>query len=326
MDYGSIFLPIRKHLLSVEKELKNQIPTGVPLSKEILKHLLLRPGKRLRPSIVLLSALSVNNRINKNIIFASAAVELLHNASIIHDDIVDEAKLRRGVKSANNIWGDHATVLAGDYLLAKSLFLINKSKNPAVMSSVTAAASELANGQILDIMLSKREIPFNEKIYFKMINLKTASLISSSSEIGAMLSGANRSTVNSMRKYGVSLGISYQLIDDVLDFIGDSKNMGKKAMSDIKEGKVSLPMLICLKNLKKSESYKPKNILINKNFNRSNLSFLYNLVLDSEAIEETIRIANNYSLKAVSSLKNLKDSKFKEALINLARVNSSRMY
>lgn len=326
MDYGSIFLPIRKHLLSVEKELKNQIPTGVPLSKEILKHLLLRPGKRLRPSIVLLSALSVNNRINKNIIFASAAVELLHNASIIHDDIVDEAKLRRGVKSANNIWGDHATVLAGDYLLAKSLFLINKSKNPAVMSSVTAAASELANGQILDIMLSKREIPFNEKIYFKMINLKTASLISSSSEIGAMLSGANRSTVNSMRKYGVSLGISYQLIDDVLDFIGDSKNMGKKAMSDIKEGKVSLPMLICLKNLKKSESNKPKNILINKNFNRSNLSFLYNLVLDSEAIEETIRIANNYSLKAVSSLKNLKDSKFKEALINLARVNSSRMY
>ena len=326
MDYGSIFLPIRKHLVSVEKELKNQIPTGVPLSKEILKHLLLRPGKRLRPSIVLLSALSVNNRINKNIIFASAAVELLHNASIIHDDIVDEAKLRRGVKSANNIWGDHATVLAGDYLLAKSLFLINKSKNPAVMSSVTAAASELANGQILDIMLSKREIPFNEKIYFKMINLKTASLISSSSEIGAMLSGANRSTVNSMRKYGVSLGISYQLIDDVLDFIGDSKNMGKKAMSDIKEGKVSLPMLICLKNLKKSESNKPKNILINKNFNRSNLSFLYNLVLDSEAIEETIRIANNYSLKAVSSLKNLKDSKFKEALINLARVNSSRMY
>ena len=326
MDYGSIFLPIRKHLVSVEKELKNQIPTGVPLSKEILKHLLLRPGKRLRPSIVLLSALSVNNRINKNIIFASAAVELLHNASIIHDDIVDEAKLRRGVKSANKIWGDHATVLAGDYLLAKSLFLINKSKNPAVMSSVTAAASELANGQILDIMLSKREIPFNEKIYFKMINLKTASLISSSSEIGAMLSGANRSTVNSMRKYGVSLGISYQLIDDVLDFIGDSKNMGKKAMSDIKEGKVSLPMLICLKNLKKSESYKPKNILINKNFNRSNLSFLYNLVLDSEAIEETIRIANNYSLKAVSSLKNLKDSKFKEALINLARVNSSRMY
>ena len=116
MDYGSIFLPIRKHLVSVEKELKNQIPTGVPLSKEILKHLLLRPGKRLRPSIVLLSALSVNNRINKNIIFASAAVELLHNASIIHDDIVDEAKLRRGVKSANKIWGDHATVLAGDYL------------------------------------------------------------------------------------------------------------------------------------------------------------------------------------------------------------------
>ena len=123
MDYVSILSPIKKYLVSVEQELKNQVSNEINLTEEIIKYLLLKPGKRLRPSIVLLSALSIRNKINKNIIYAATSVELLHNASLIHDDIVDEATLRRGVKSANKIWGDHATVLAGDYLLAKSLFL-----------------------------------------------------------------------------------------------------------------------------------------------------------------------------------------------------------
>ena len=215
MDYVSILSPIKKYLVSVEQELKNQVSNEINLTEEIIKYLLLKPGKRLRPSIVLLSALSIRNKINKNIIYAATSVELLHNASLFHDDIVDEATLRRGVKSANKIWGDHATVLAGDYLLAKSLFLINKSKNSEIMSSVTSAAAELANGQILDIMLSKRQIPFNEKAYFEMINLKTASLISSSAEIGAILAGGNRFSISRMKKYGQNLGISYQLIDDV---------------------------------------------------------------------------------------------------------------
>ena len=118
MDYVSILSPIKKYLVSVEQELKNQVSNEINLTEEIIKYLLLKPGKRLRPSIVLLSALSIRNKINKNIIYAATSVELLHNASLIHDDIVDEATLRRGVKSANKIWGDHATVLAGDYLLA----------------------------------------------------------------------------------------------------------------------------------------------------------------------------------------------------------------
>ena len=326
MDYVSILSPIKKYLVSVEQELKNQVSNEINLTEEIIKYLLLKPGKRLRPSIVLLSALSIRNKINKNIIYAATSVELLHNASLIHDDIVDEATLRRGVKSANKIWGDHATVLAGDYLLAKSLFLINKSKNSEIMSSVTSAAAELANGQILDIMLSKRQIPFNEKAYFEMINLKTASLISSSAEIGAILAGGNRFSISRMKKYGQNLGISYQLIEDVLDFIGDSKSMGKKAMGDIKEGKVTLPMLISLKNGRNTMSDKAINILAKKKFNKKNLDFLYNFVLKTQAIEETIRIANNYSLKAVSTLKDLKNSQFKESLISLAKANSTRMY
>lgn len=333
MDSDLILEPIKGHLASVEKVLTKQITSKINLSENIVKHLNLKPGKRFRPSIVLLSALSINPKITsryvhiyKDIIAAAASVELLHNASLIHDDIVDQARLRRGVKPANKIWGDHATVLAGDYLLAKALFLINQCGNANVMSSVTTAASELANGQILDIMISKREVDFNEKIYFQMVNLKTASLISSSSEIGALLANGTRRQISLLKTYGVNLGISYQLIDDVLDFIGNSKKMGKNAMEDIKEGKVTLPVLISLKRSPGRQSQRARKILIEKKINQKNLDFLYNFVMNSKAIEETTKIANNYSLKAISAIGPLGDSKFKDSLINLAKQNLTRVF
>ena len=232
MDFDLILQPIKKHLTSVEKLLTKQITSQINLSEDIVRHILIKPGKRFRPSIVLLSALSINQKIDKNIIAASASVELLHNASLIHDDIVDQAKLRRGLRSANRIWGDHAAVLAGDYLLAKSLFLINQCRNKNVNSSVTNAASELANGQILDIMISKRKVDFNEKIYFQMISLKTASLIASSSEIGALLANGSKSLVLSLKNSSTSLstlvpffliiGVSSGLSSSILDFIHPS--------------------------------------------------------------------------------------------------------
>ena len=333
MDSDLILEPIKGHLASVEKVLTKQITSKINLSENIVKHLNLKPGKRFRPSIVILSALSINPKITsryvniyKDIIAAAASVELLHNASLIHDDIVDQARLRRGVKPANKIWGDHATVLAGDYLLAKALFLINQCGNANVMSSVTTAASELANGQILDIMISKREVDFNEKIYFQMVNLKTASLISSSSEIGALLANGTRRQISLLKTYGVNLGISYQLIDDVLDFIGNSKKMGKNAMEDIKEGKVTLPVLISLKRSPGRQSQRARKILIEKKINQKNLNFLYNFVMNSKAIEETTKIANNYSLKAISAIGPLEDSKFKDSLINLAKQNLTRVF
>ena len=326
MDFDLILRPIKKHLASVEKLLAGQTTTRINLSEEIVKHLILKPGKRFRPSIVLLSALSINKKIDKNIIAASASVELLHNASLIHDDIVDQAKLRRGLKSANKIWGDHATVLAGDYLLAKSLFLINKCENKNVMNSVTNAASELADGQILDIMISKRKVDFSEKIYYQMINLKTASLIASSSEIGALLANGKKSLVSSLKNYGINLGISYQLVDDVLDFVSNSKKMGKNAMRDVKQGKVTLPVLISLKKGSRIESERARKILIQKKFDKKSLNFLYDFIVKTKAIEETIRIADNYSLEAISAIEALESSQFKESLINLAKQNSTRAF
>ena len=325
MDSTIIKRPILKHLDQVELLLNEEVSSDIKVSFDVIKHLINKPGKRLRPSIVLLSALVLGKRINKRILSSAASVELLHNASLIHDDIVDQAEIRRGMKSANKIWGDHATVLVGDFLLARSLYLVNKCKSNDVMGSVTNAASELASGQILDIMISKRLVSFNEKIYFKMIKLKTASLISSSAEVGALLSTDDNSKIKKLKNYGRNLGISYQLIDDALDLRGSSKNMGKNTMEDIKEGKVTLPMLISIKKAPSRDKKLVLDILNNKNFDRKNLDILYNFVLENNAIEETLKAASDFSSKAISSIKSLDDSKYKDSLIALAKENIVRV-
>jgi len=325
MDSSSIKEPILSHLDSVELLLNEEIPEDIRMSFDIIKHLILRPGKRLRPSIVLLSALSLKKKMNKKILSAAASVELLHNASLIHDDIVDQAKIRRGLKSVNKIWGDHASVLVGDFLLARSLFLINKCQNNKVMASVTNAASELANGQILDIMISKRLISFNKDIYFKMIKLKTASLVSSSAEVGGLLSTQDPNKLKGLRQYGTNLGISYQLVDDALDLLGDAKQMGKNTMEDIKEGKVTLPILIALDATSTRKRSKITKILIEKDFDRKNLDILYNFVLENNAVEETLKLANKYSSKAILAIESLSKSKYKDSLIALARENIVRV-
>ena len=325
MDSSSIKEPILSHLDSVELLLNEEIPEDIRMSFDIIKHLILRPGKRLRPSIVLLSALSLKKKMNKKILSAAASVELLHNASLIHDDIVDQAKIRRGLKPVNKIWGDHASVLVGDFLLARSLFLINKCQNNKVMASVTNAASELANGQILDIMISKRLISFNKDIYFKMIKLKTASLVSSSAEVGGLLSTQDPNKLKGLRQYGTNLGISYQLVDDALDLLGDAKQMGKNTMEDIKEGKVTLPILIALDATSTRKRSKITKILIEKDFDRKNLDILYNFVLENNAVEETLKLANKYSSKAILAIESLSKSKYKDSLIALARENIVRV-
>ena len=325
MDSSPIKEPILKYLDKVELLLNDEIPSDIKISFEVIKHLINKPGKRLRPSIVLLSALSLGKTIDKKILSAAASVELLHNASLLHDDIVDQAEIRRGLKSANRIWGDHATVLVGDFLLARSLFLINKCKSSEVMESVTNAASELANGQILDIMISKRLVTFNQDIYFKMIKLKTASLISSSAEVGALLSTTDIIKVRKLKLYGTNLGISYQLIDDALDLLGDSSKMGKHTMEDIKEGKVTLPMLIALDKAPYKDKKAILKILQKKNFDRKNLDILYNFVLENNAVEETLQSASNYSSKAILAIESLNESKYKDSLIALAKENIVRV-
>jgi len=309
----------------VEKILKDSTIANETICTDISKHIILKPGKRFRPILLLLTFLSFKKKSNSNILKAAAAVELLHSASLIHDDIVDESTMRRGQKTSNVIWGDHASVLAGDFLLSKSLWLINQTKNNHVMNSVTNAASELADGQIMDLAFSKKFNDFSIKSYFKMISLKTASLLSSCSEVGAILAGANPQKVKSMKNFGLNLGISFQIVDDMLDFTGDTKILGKRTLQDLKDGKVTLPLIMAVNSTSKNNFKKTESIIKQRKFDRKSLDFLYNLIINEDSLNKTKKEAERFAKKALTNIKALDSSIYKTALEFLLKGNLTRI-
>jgi len=325
MDSKDIFNLLKNDLIKVEKILKDSTIANETICTDISKHIILKPGKRFRPILLLLTFLSFKKKSNSNILKAAAAVELLHSASLIHDDIVDESTMRRGQKTSNVIWGDHASVLAGDFLLSKSLWLINQTKNNHVMNSVTNAASELADGQIMDLAFSKKFNDFSIKSYFKMISLKTASLLSSCSEVGAILAGANPQKVKSMKNFGLNLGISFQIVDDMLDFTGDTKILGKRTLQDLKDGKVTLPLIMAVNSTSKNNFKKTESIIKQRKFDRKSLDFLYNLIINEDSLNKTKKEAERFAKKALMNIKALDSSIYKTALEFLLKGNLTRI-
>ena len=325
MDSKDIFNLLKNDLVKVEKILKDSTIANETICTDISKHIILKPGKRFRPILLLLTFLSFKKKSNSNILKAAAAVELLHSASLIHDDIVDESTMRRGQKTSNVIWGDHASVLAGDFLLSKSLWLINQTKNNYVMNSVTNAASELADGQIMDLAFSKKFNDFSIKSYFKMISLKTASLLSSCSEVGAILAGANPQKVKSMKNFGLNLGISFQIVDDMLDFTGDTKILGKRTLQDLKDGKVTLPLIMAVNSTSKNNFKKTESIIKQRKFDRKSLDFLYNLIINEDSLNKTKKEAERFAKKALTNIKALDSSIYKTALEFLLKGNLTRI-
>ena len=325
MDSKDIFNLLKNDLIKVEKILKDSTIANETICTDISKHIILKPGKRFRPILLLLTFLSFKKKSNSNILKAAAAVELLHSASLIHDDIVDESTMRRGQKTSNVIWGDHASVLAGDFLLSKSLWLINQTKNNHVMNSVTNAASELADGQIMDLAFSKKFNDFSIKSYFKMISLKTASLLSSCSEVGAILAEANPQKVKSMKNFGLNLGISFQIVDDMLDFTGDTKILGKRTLQDLKDGKVTLPLIMAVNSTSKNNFKKTESIIKQRKFDRKSLDFLYNLIISEDSLNKTKKEAERFAKKALTNIKVLDSSIYKTALEFLLKGNLTRI-
>ena len=325
MNNKKIFSILDRELLKIENVLLSVVKTDIKISKEISEHIVLKPGKRFRPLLLVLSYLAFNRRVNMKVINSAAAVELLHNASLVHDDIVDLASMRRGQKTANVIWGDHASVLAGDFLLSKSLWLVNKVNNFKVMDTVTNAASELANGQILDMSLSKSPSSFNLDLYYKMISLKTASLLSSCSEVGAIIANADSGKIRKMKNFGFNLGMCFQIVDDLLDFTGSSDDLGKKPLQDLSNGKITLPLIIALEKARKKDFSKATLILNNSKFDSKNIDFLYNLILKEGAIEDSRKVLNKFTNKALNNISFLEDNDYSKALRYLLEASLTRV-
>lgn len=323
MELMEIYKPIRKELEEVEN-LISKITENSPSLREELKTIFSAKGKRIRPALLLF--ISKHYGVKGEIpIWLAVAVELLHTASLIHDDVVDNATLRRGKPSFHKFWGSDLTVLLGDYLYVKAVHLVLKSANPYIIRALSKSASKMVEGEIEEIK-KRGNLDLKIEEYFSILEKKTASLFAASAEIGGLLGNASEAELKALKNFGNNIGISFQLIDDLLDIISTEDELGKPTLSDLKEKKPTLPFLYLLRKDKKNIKEKIRWIFEDGDFIRVKKEEMVKLVLNNGAKDFTLRKAKHFTKKAIESLKILEPSPFVESLNNLARYIVSRRW
>ena len=318
MDYNDIFKLIAGDLKEVENIIEENIQSEVPLVYEISKYLLGSGGKRLRPSVLLIASGSCGLLKGKERIKAAAALELIHTATLLHDDVVDDAEVRRGKTSSNLEFGNKPTVLVGDFMLAKALGLIQECGNLELIKAVTDASAKLAEGQVLEVMSGKNMIEITEEICFAIMEFKTASLIESCGKIGGILAGSENGNVKALSDYGLHIGLAFQLIDDALDYSSTEEVFGKQVGQDILEGKMTLPLFYSIEKASDNEKEEIKIILDKEEFEETEVDHLRGIVDKYNGVETTKDVARKYITSAKNSINKIPSNQYKDSLSSLA--------
>ena len=297
---------IAAEMTKVEEEIRRAVYSDVSLLTEASEHVLGSGGKRLRPRVALLSFKAAGGQDLSNAIPLAAAVELLHMASLIHDDINDRSELRRGKASANAVWGDGLALLIGDFVFIKCIGLM-PSFSTRVLQRVADCCSAIVEGETLQ-MLHQGDDSISESLYLEIVRKKTASLFSASAELGALEAAVSDQTVAAFRDFGLNLGVAFQIRDDTLDMVGNRGQMGKPVAVDLKQGKMNLATLFALR-----ESGRAQEVL-----SCGDTQEVCRLLSDTGAVEYAIHRAQEYGERAKASLSVLAGSDAKTALFELA--------
>ena len=306
--------PIKSELNQFNDLYGKSLKSKVGLVDLVTKYILKQKGKKIRPLLVLLAS-KMAGGINERSYRGAILVELLHSATLVHDDVVDNAEKRRGLPSINAIWKNKIAVLMGDYLLAKGLMLAVDKEDFDFLKIVTDTVRRMSEGELLQIKKT-RKLDIDEETYFRIISDKTASLLSTCCEIGAVAANDNISYRENLREFGTNLGIAFQIKDDILDYVGAKSLIGKPIGGDIKEKKITLPLLYSLKNSSDSESAKIIKLLKSNN-NKDKVSLIIDFVKRQKGIEYSEKIAKEYSLKAKECIKDFPENDAKNSLLAL---------
>jgi len=311
LTIASIYQPIQPQMVQVEEKL-NQVIAIAPLEMaEQLNHVLKDGGKLIRPAVTLLAGKFHHYNLEL-LLPTAAAVELLHTATLIHDDTLDDSCLRRGKPTINSLWGNYNAVLLGDYLSAVSARLTAETGNIRVIKLFAQTLMNICSGEI-DESFSSFNLEQSRQHYFKRIGNKTASLFSAAAESGAVLSEAPEEVVQSLKNYGYNLGMAFQIVDDILDFIGQKETMGKPVVSDLSRGIFTLPVILLFE---RPESNWLKEIF-DKDKKRGT-RLLMEMIRNSSVLEECYHIAQGFCSQACSELEQLLRNSTYESLVNLA--------
>ena len=305
---------IGDELAQVAKCIRTSFDTDVELIQTIGAHISRHGGKNLRPMTIILSARAFGYEGNQHIQIA-AILEFIHAATLLHDDVVDESSMRRGQSSANSIWGNAASILVGDFLYSRSFEMMVAVKEPFIFDVLSHATRRISEGEVMQLM-NLQATDTSEEQYFGTIERKTASLFQAASQMGAVISGQSQQVCQQMAEFGQNLGIAFQLIDDVLDYAGDTVTIGKKVGDDLAEGKLTLPLIHTLDNCHSSERRQIESAI--RNPVDSAIEDVYKIVASSGALEYTTRLARRYSQHAKDSIEFLPNTVFRQALFDLA--------
>jgi len=299
-------------LLLVEEELRRNFQSQIKTLQEVGEHILGGGGKRLRPALLLLVSRMLRYEGTKDVLYG-AVVELIHAATLVHDDVIDEAALRRGRSSVNHRWGNHLTVLVGDYLYAHSMNTGLVEGNLDVLRVLSSTTIGMIEGEILGLELNGRaDVSVDD--YFEIVGRKTAALFGASCRIPAILSGLREEMTQSLYDYGFNLGVCFQLIDDLLDFTSSTEVLGKPALSDLKEGKLTLPLILALRSASDEERKTVARVAADHSFGSTKPPEVIAIAEKYGSIEETRAIARDYAARARAALEPFPASEAREAL------------
>ncbi len=313
---------IGEELNIFEKKFTEAVKSNTPLLDRIMKYIIKRKGKQLRPMFVFLSA-KLHGSINESTYRAAALVELLHTATLVHDDVVDESLERRGFFSINAIWKNKIAVLVGDYLLSKGLLLSTTNNDFKHLHILSEAVKQMSEGELLQIEKS-RKLNLKEDIYFEIIKNKTASLLSSACAVGAYTTSKDEAITAKMKLFGEKAGIAFQIKDDLFDY--GKEDIGKPTGNDIKEKKLTLPLIYTLNKIEAKKRRELIYIIKNENRNAEKVKLVIDAVVACGGISYATEKMNAYRDEALKILYEFEDGEVRQALEQLVRYTTDRKY
>jgi len=329
MTIEDVFKLIQGDMNKVNHLIQSSLYSEVVLINQISQYIINSGGKRLRPIIVLLSAnafsydkTDVQHQKNHHITLA-AVIEFIHTATLLHDDVVDESELRRGKDTANELWGNAASVLVGDFLYSRAFEMMVGVSSMKVMEILSHSTNTIAEGEVLQL-LNCNDASTTETRYLEVIHFKTAKLFESASQLGAVIAGQNEAVEIAMAKFGMHLGTAFQLIDDVLDYSASSEDMGKNVGDDLAEGKPTLPLIYAMQHGTNEQSEMIKKAIENGGLDQ--IEVITQTIHAVGALDYAREIAKKEAEQAIAQLAIIPDSDYKEALMTLAHFSVERSH
>lgn len=304
---------VAKDMAQVDKVIAERLDSGVPLVGQVARYIISAGGKRLRPALLLMmcGALECHALQRFNL---AAVVEFIHTATLLHDDVVDESALRRGRATANDVFGNPASVLVGDFLYSRAFQMMVDSGQMRVMEILSEATNVIAEGEVLQLM-NMHDASLDEDGYLKVIRSKTAKLFEASARLAAILAGADNAVEQACATYGQALGTAFQVIDDVLDYDGNTEEMGKNLGDDLREGKSTLPLIIAMQRADAADAKVIRDAIESGGI--ANLEQVVQIVRDTGSIEATRQAAGLEAQRAIDAIALLPNNPYKKALIEL---------